>query len=163
MPEEYENLWNYFHNKFPECKIRVKYEAGFRGSELQINYPGQPSLEAASHAGACAEVRAVAWCYAIGDWSVARAQGHRLHARKRPQGRRPRICIRSLSRLALSQIEVSPLRIMASLRQSSCTASNERFSEPPLLPAQNAAASSHLFLLFANFATILVIWEGAHG
>jgi transposase len=34
MPAEYENLRNYFHNRFPECKIRVMYEAGFRGFEL---------------------------------------------------------------------------------------------------------------------------------
>jgi transposase len=34
MPAEYENLSNYFRNKFPECKIRVIYEAGFRGFEL---------------------------------------------------------------------------------------------------------------------------------
>lgn len=34
MPAEYENLRNYFRNKFPECKIRVMYEAGFRGFEL---------------------------------------------------------------------------------------------------------------------------------
>jgi transposase len=34
MPADYENLRNYFRNKFPECKIRVMYEAGFRGFEL---------------------------------------------------------------------------------------------------------------------------------
>lgn len=34
MPGEYENLRNYFRNKFPECKIRVMYEAGFRGFVL---------------------------------------------------------------------------------------------------------------------------------
>jgi transposase len=28
MPAEYENLRGYFHNKFPECRIRVMYEAG---------------------------------------------------------------------------------------------------------------------------------------
>jgi|GEM_PF-6895198 len=30
MPAKYENLVNYFRNKFPKCKIRVMYEAGFR-------------------------------------------------------------------------------------------------------------------------------------
>jgi transposase len=34
MPAEYENLRNYFRNKFPGCGIRVMYEAGFRGFEL---------------------------------------------------------------------------------------------------------------------------------
>ena len=34
MPARYEVLRNYFHNKFPECQIRVMYEAGFRGFEL---------------------------------------------------------------------------------------------------------------------------------
>jgi len=34
MPAEYEVLRSYFHNKFPECQIRVMYEAGFRGFEL---------------------------------------------------------------------------------------------------------------------------------
>jgi transposase len=34
MAAQYENLRNYFRNKFPECKIRVMYEAGFRGFEL---------------------------------------------------------------------------------------------------------------------------------
>jgi transposase len=34
MPAEYENLRNYLTNKFPACKIRVMYEAGFRGFEL---------------------------------------------------------------------------------------------------------------------------------
>lgn len=34
MPAEYENLRNYFRNKFPECKIRVMYEAEFQGFEL---------------------------------------------------------------------------------------------------------------------------------
>jgi transposase len=34
MPAKYENLRNYFRNKFPDCKIRVMYEAGFRGFEL---------------------------------------------------------------------------------------------------------------------------------
>ena len=33
MSAEYENIRNYFRNKFPECKIRVMYEAGFRGFE----------------------------------------------------------------------------------------------------------------------------------
>ena len=34
MPAKYEHLRNYFHNKFPGCKIRVMYEAGFRGFNL---------------------------------------------------------------------------------------------------------------------------------
>lgn len=34
LPAEYENLRNYLRNKFPECRIRVMYEAGFRGFEL---------------------------------------------------------------------------------------------------------------------------------
>jgi transposase len=34
MVAEYDQLRNYFRNKFPECKIRVMYEAGFRGFEL---------------------------------------------------------------------------------------------------------------------------------
>ena len=34
LPADYTNLCNYFHNQFPECKIRVMYEAGFRGFEL---------------------------------------------------------------------------------------------------------------------------------
>jgi transposase len=34
MEAKYENLHNYFRNKFPKCKIRVMYEAGFRGFEL---------------------------------------------------------------------------------------------------------------------------------
>ena len=34
MPARYEVLRNYFNNKFPECHIRVMYEAGFRGFEL---------------------------------------------------------------------------------------------------------------------------------
>jgi transposase len=34
MPARYEALRNYFNNKFPECHIRVMYEAGFRGFEL---------------------------------------------------------------------------------------------------------------------------------
>jgi len=34
MPAEYENLRNYFRNKFSACEIRVMYEAGFRGFEL---------------------------------------------------------------------------------------------------------------------------------
>ena len=34
MPADYENLRNYFRNKFPGCRIRVMYEAGFRGFEL---------------------------------------------------------------------------------------------------------------------------------
>ena len=31
MPAKYENLRNYFRHKFPECRIRVMYEAGFQG------------------------------------------------------------------------------------------------------------------------------------
>jgi transposase len=34
MEAEYEVLRNYLRNKFPECKITVMYEAGFRGFEL---------------------------------------------------------------------------------------------------------------------------------
>lgn len=34
MPARYEALKQYFENKFPGCKIRVLYEAGFRGFEL---------------------------------------------------------------------------------------------------------------------------------
>ena len=34
MPAEYEVLRNYFHNRFPECRVQVIYEAGFRGFEL---------------------------------------------------------------------------------------------------------------------------------
>jgi len=34
MPAEYEVIRSYFHNKFPECRIQVMYEAGFRGFEL---------------------------------------------------------------------------------------------------------------------------------
>jgi len=34
MPAKYENLRNYFHNKFPGCEITVMYEAGFRGFGL---------------------------------------------------------------------------------------------------------------------------------
>jgi transposase len=34
MPAKYEVLHNYFLNKFPECKIKVMYEAGFRGFGL---------------------------------------------------------------------------------------------------------------------------------
>lgn len=34
LPAQYENLRNYLRNKFPECTIRVMYEAGFRGFEL---------------------------------------------------------------------------------------------------------------------------------
>lgn len=34
MPAKYEVLRNYFHNKFPECKICLMYEAGFRGFGL---------------------------------------------------------------------------------------------------------------------------------
>jgi transposase len=37
MPAEYEALRNYFRNKFPECRIRVMYEAGFRGFNLYDN------------------------------------------------------------------------------------------------------------------------------
>jgi len=34
MPAKYEVLRNYFLKRFPECRIRVMYEAGFRGFEL---------------------------------------------------------------------------------------------------------------------------------
>ena len=34
MPAKYEVLHNYFRNKFPECRIHVMYEAGFRGFGL---------------------------------------------------------------------------------------------------------------------------------
>ncbi|MEN8134725.1 MAG: IS110 family transposase [Thermodesulfobacteriota bacterium] len=34
MPADYDNLRNYFHNKFPDCQINVIYEAGFRGFGL---------------------------------------------------------------------------------------------------------------------------------
>jgi transposase len=34
MPAKYDGLINYFKNKFPECKITVMYEAGFRGFGL---------------------------------------------------------------------------------------------------------------------------------
>lgn len=34
MPATYEALRNYFHNRFPKCKIHVMYEAGFRGFNL---------------------------------------------------------------------------------------------------------------------------------
>lgn len=34
MPAEYEVFRNYLNNKFPECKIHIMYEAGFRGFEL---------------------------------------------------------------------------------------------------------------------------------
>jgi transposase len=34
MEAEYDVLRGYFRNKFPECKITVMYEAGFRGFEL---------------------------------------------------------------------------------------------------------------------------------
>jgi transposase len=39
MPAKYEVLKNYFLNRFPECKIKVIYEAGFRGFGLsdQLN------------------------------------------------------------------------------------------------------------------------------
>jgi transposase len=40
MPAEYEVLNNYFHNKFPECRIQVMYEAGFRGFELHDQLAG---------------------------------------------------------------------------------------------------------------------------
>lgn len=35
MPAKYEVLRGYFSNRFPGCKIRVLYEAGFRGFELR--------------------------------------------------------------------------------------------------------------------------------
>jgi len=34
MPAQYDNLRNYFYNKFPKCTITVIYEAGFRGFNL---------------------------------------------------------------------------------------------------------------------------------
>ncbi len=34
IPADYEVLRNYFNNKFPGCRIRVMYEAGFSGSDL---------------------------------------------------------------------------------------------------------------------------------
>jgi len=34
MPAKYEILHNYFRNRFPECKIKVMYEAGFHGFDL---------------------------------------------------------------------------------------------------------------------------------
>lgn len=34
MPARYETLRSYFHNKFPECTIKVMYEASFRGFGL---------------------------------------------------------------------------------------------------------------------------------
>ncbi len=34
MPARYEVLRSYFNNKFPECQIKVMYEAGFRGFNL---------------------------------------------------------------------------------------------------------------------------------
>jgi transposase len=34
MPAKYENLKNYFLNRFPGCRIKVIYEAGFRGFGL---------------------------------------------------------------------------------------------------------------------------------
>lgn len=40
MPAKYEVLRNYFKNKFPECRIRVMYEAGFRGFELHDKLVG---------------------------------------------------------------------------------------------------------------------------
>ena len=33
MPAKYEELRNYLHHKFPRCRIRIMYEAGFRGFE----------------------------------------------------------------------------------------------------------------------------------
>ena len=34
MPAQFEVLRNYLNNKFPECKVQVIYEAGFRGFGL---------------------------------------------------------------------------------------------------------------------------------
>ncbi len=34
MPAVYETLRNYLKNKFPECKVKVMYEAGFKGFNL---------------------------------------------------------------------------------------------------------------------------------
>lgn len=40
MPAQYDNLKGYFQNKFPDCKIRVLYEAGFRGFTLRDKLAG---------------------------------------------------------------------------------------------------------------------------
>jgi transposase len=40
MPAKYENLRNYFFNRFPDCKITVIYEAGFRGFNLYDSLTG---------------------------------------------------------------------------------------------------------------------------
>ena len=34
MPARYEVLQGYLRKRFPECRVRVMYEAGFRGFEL---------------------------------------------------------------------------------------------------------------------------------
>ena len=34
MPAEYENLRSYLRNKYPECRVKLVYEAGFRGFGL---------------------------------------------------------------------------------------------------------------------------------
>lgn len=51
MPARYEVLRNYFNNKFPECHIRVMYEAGFRGFELhdQLAADGWESVVTPPH------------------------------------------------------------------------------------------------------------------
>jgi len=38
MPDEYEVIRSYFHNKFPECRIEVMYGAGFRGLSYMTNW-----------------------------------------------------------------------------------------------------------------------------
>lgn len=40
MPAKYDNLRNYFNNRFPGCKITVMYEAGFAGFELHDQLKG---------------------------------------------------------------------------------------------------------------------------
>ncbi len=40
MPAEYEVLRNYFQNRFPECQIKVMYEAGFAGFDLHDRLEG---------------------------------------------------------------------------------------------------------------------------
>ncbi|MFO8010358.1 MAG: IS110 family transposase [Dehalococcoidia bacterium] len=40
MPASYENLRSYFEKNFPDCEIKVIYEAGFRGFELNDRLTG---------------------------------------------------------------------------------------------------------------------------
>ncbi len=51
MPADYEILHNYFTNKFPNCKINVIYEAGFRGFGLadQIHADGWKCIVTPPH------------------------------------------------------------------------------------------------------------------